>query len=102
MLRTLTIGDDSVDFKGTEYWVKTLERYEEKLSFLVKVYTDKLDEKRNFWSFLLTVVSIVQFPMEAITCKEFEIEVHSNVIIVIFTNMIIIIFFDFSILWVEF
>merc|ERR1712023_513359 len=67
MLRTLTIGDDSVDFKGTEYWVKTLERYEEKLSFLVKVYTDKLDEKRNFWSFLLAVVSIVQFPMEAIT-----------------------------------
>ena len=26
----------------------------------------KLDEKRNFWSFLLTVVSIVQFPIEAI------------------------------------
>merc|ERR1711871_315703 len=67
MLKQLTVGDPTADFKGTDFWVNKLKVYEEKLKNLAVVYTAKLDEKRNFWSFLLTVVSIVQFPIEAIT-----------------------------------
>ena len=67
MLKTLTVGDTTADFKGSSYWVNRLKAFEEKLDLLASVYSSKLDEKRNFWSFLLTVVSILQYPMEAVT-----------------------------------
>ena len=67
MLKALTVGDPTADFKGTSYWVERLANFETKLSILADMYSSKLDEKRNFWSFLLTVVSIIQYPMEAIT-----------------------------------
>ena len=67
MLKVLTVGDPTSDFQGSLYWVNRLKAFQEKLNSLAGVYSAKLDEKRNFWSFLLTVVSILQYPMEAVT-----------------------------------
>ena len=60
-------GNVLYEVQGTEYWQSQLSIYFDRLSKLSQLYTKKLDEKRNFWSFVLTIVSIAQFPLGAMT-----------------------------------
>jgi len=49
--------------------VKRLDHFLGDLDRLKDIYNEKLDEKRNFWGFLLTVVSLYQWPIGALTGK---------------------------------
>lgn len=69
-IRTLPFlldGSQLYEVKGTVFWCSQLEIYFNRLSKLSDLYAKKLDEKRNFWSFILTIVSIGQFPLGAMT-----------------------------------
>ena len=68
-LRSLPIlldGSQGYEVKGTVYWVDQMDTFGQRNLFLQNLYMKKLDEKRNFWSFVLTIVSIVQFPITAL------------------------------------
>jgi hypothetical protein len=60
-------GNHLYEVQGSLFWCAQLDAIEKRLESLQEKYTDKLDEKRNFWSFILTIVSILQFPIAAMT-----------------------------------
>ena len=69
-LRTLSyLIDGNVNFevKGSSFWCSQMDRFFERAMTLSDLYDQKLDEKRNFWSFILTIVSIAQFPLAAMS-----------------------------------
>jgi len=60
-------GNQLYEVKGSGFWREQLDVIVQKLVTLGSKYEDKLGEKRNFWSFILTIVSVVQFPICALT-----------------------------------
>jgi Mg2+ and Co2+ transporter CorA len=67
VLYYLVDGNPLYEVKGTQFWGEQLSLYFSRLQTLQDKYSSKLDEKRNFWSFILTIVSILQFPIGAMT-----------------------------------
>jgi hypothetical protein len=71
MLPFLTRGypknDPLSDMEGTLYWQHQIEHVMVELTALQDRYQRYLDEKRNFWSFLLGIVSIATFPFAVMT-----------------------------------
>jgi hypothetical protein len=61
--------DGNVDYevKGSSFWCFQMDSFFERSATLMDRYDQKLDEKRNFWSFILTIVSIAQFPLAAMS-----------------------------------
>ena len=69
-LRTLLyLMDGNVDYevKGSSFWCSQMDYFFARSVTLSDLYDQKLDEKRNFWSFILTIVSIAQFPLAAMS-----------------------------------
>jgi Mg2+ and Co2+ transporter CorA len=64
-LSYLIDGNPLYEVKGTSFWCSQLDSYFAKLDKLTDLYSQKLDEKRNFWTFILTIVSILQFPLSS-------------------------------------
>ena len=67
LLPNLIDGMDSLDKKGTVTWQSNLEKILEVCDGLQERYQMCLDEKRNFWSFVLGIVSIATFPFAVMT-----------------------------------
>jgi hypothetical protein len=62
-INMLIDGNERVEIKGSEFWVSKLSSFQSTLVTFKRAYSDKLDEKRNFWGFILTVLFIYQFPI---------------------------------------
>jgi hypothetical protein len=65
--RILLDGYEPLDFKGLLYWRERLDRYESKLSDVDDLIANQLDEKRNFTTFSLTIITTVLAPMAILT-----------------------------------
>jgi Mg2+ and Co2+ transporter CorA len=66
-IRLLLDGYEVLDIKGLQYWKERLEKYEHKLNDVHELMNHQLDEKRNFISFSLTIVTTVLAPMAILT-----------------------------------
>lgn len=53
--------------KGMRYWSSQLEKYSDQLNVMGENVLSSLDEKRNFYSFLLTVVTVFLAPLTILT-----------------------------------
>lgn len=61
-LQTLLEGNQQIEMKGTDFWIKKIERHIKFLDRLELRYTEILYEKRNFWGFVFTLVSLLMWP----------------------------------------
>lgn len=59
-------GSQQSESKGSAFWLKKLERCTDHIDRLEFRYSEKLDEKRNFWGFLFTLVSLVLWPISSL------------------------------------
>jgi Ca2+-binding EF-hand superfamily protein len=53
--------------EGKQVWMRKIEYLRSRLGVLREEYSIKLDEKRNSWSFTLTLVTIATWPITALT-----------------------------------
>ncbi len=60
-------GYEQLDIKGLVYWKDRLRRYALKVESLKELITTQLDEKRNFMSFMLTIITTVLAPLAVLT-----------------------------------
>jgi hypothetical protein len=60
-------GYDHLDIKGLLYWKERLKKYIIKLDMLKNLIQAQLDEKRNFMSFMLTIITTVLAPLTIVT-----------------------------------
>lgn len=60
-------GYEPLDIKGLLYWKERLKKYVHKLDMLKNLIQVQLDEKRNFMSFMLTIITTVLAPLTIIT-----------------------------------
>ena len=73
VFRSLVYGNDSDDVatsgvkNGTEFWVKQVSQYSSECETLKDLYSQSLDEKRNFFTFALTLFTIVLAPLAVLT-----------------------------------
>lgn len=65
--RIMLDGYEPLDFKGLLYWRERLDRYEAKLGDVDELIASQLDEKRNFTTFSLTIITTVLAPMAILT-----------------------------------
>ena len=65
-IKSLIDGNKLSEFKGSSFWLDKLARTIEQTDVLDIRYTEKLDEKRNFWGFAFTLVSILLWPINTI------------------------------------
>ncbi len=65
--RILLDGYEPLDFKGLLYWRERLDRYESKIADVDDLIANQLDEKRNFTTFSLTIITTVLAPMAILT-----------------------------------
>ncbi len=66
-LPQLHLGIEKVWFKGTAYWKDRLGNLRLKYDHTVARYKVSLDEKRNYWAFVLSGVTIATFPFSVMT-----------------------------------
>ena len=64
---SLIYGNQTLEMKGIKYWKNNLTKYAEHLEAMGENVLSSLDEKRNFYSFLLTVVTIFLAPLTILT-----------------------------------
>lgn len=60
-------GYELLDIKGLVYWKERMKRYTTKVAALKDLIASQLDEKRNFMSFMLTIITTVLAPMAIFT-----------------------------------
>lgn len=60
-------GFEQLDIKGVLYWKERLKKYVLKLDMLKNLIQTQLDEKRNFMSFVLTIITTVLAPLTILT-----------------------------------
>lgn len=60
-------GYELLDMKGLIYWRERLDRYSQKLNATKDLIQNQLDEKRNFTTFMLTIVTTVLAPLAVLT-----------------------------------
>jgi hypothetical protein len=66
-LRIMIDGYELLDIKGLGYWKERIEKYELRLTDMRQLIATQLEEKRNFTSFLLTIVTTVLAPLTIMT-----------------------------------
>lgn len=66
-LGTILDGEEMLEVKGLGYWLRNLKAHEETVAIVKSDVQDSLEEKRNFYSFLLTVVTIFLAPVAILT-----------------------------------
>ncbi|KAJ1441563.1 hypothetical protein B484DRAFT_104525 [Ochromonadaceae sp. CCMP2298] len=66
-LRTTLDGYELLDVKGLIYWKDRLKKYGSKIEGLKSLISAQLDEKRNFMSFMLTIITTVLAPLAILT-----------------------------------
>jgi len=69
----LVHGSSQLELQGSTFWVAQIDKFLGRLDKLKELYDEKLDEKRNFWGFLLTLVSLLQWPVGVIIGNYFTI-----------------------------
>ena len=67
LLPAVVRGYDSLEKRGTKYWQERLTSLLENAERIEDRYHMCLDEKRNFWAFVLGIVSIATFPFAVMT-----------------------------------
>lgn len=60
-------GYEQLDIKGLVYWKDRLRKYSLKVESLKELITTQLDEKRNFMSFMLTIITTILAPLAILT-----------------------------------
>jgi len=60
-------GYEQLDLKGLVYWKERLRKYSLKVDGLKELIATQLDEKRNFMSFMLTIITTVLAPLAVLT-----------------------------------
>ena len=60
-------NDNAKSIKGTSFWMHELNKYDDEIKSLRDLYSQSLDEKRNFLTFALTFVTILLTPMAVMT-----------------------------------
>jgi hypothetical protein len=60
-------GYELLDIKGLVYWKERLRRYATKVAALKDLISSQLDEKRNFMSFMLTIITTILAPLAILT-----------------------------------
>jgi len=60
-------GYEQLDMKGLVYWKERLRKYALKVESLKDLIATQLDEKRNFMSFMLTIITTVLAPLAILT-----------------------------------
>jgi Mg2+ and Co2+ transporter CorA len=60
-------GYELLDIKGLVYWKERLRRYAAKVAALKDLISSQLDEKRNFMSFMLTIITTILAPLAILT-----------------------------------
>jgi hypothetical protein len=66
-LRANLDGYELLDIKGLLYWKERLRKYTAKVEALKELIASQLDEKRNFMSFMLTIITTVLAPLAILT-----------------------------------
>lgn len=66
-LPTLFFGIESLEKKGSLHWFDRIETLISQCDLTRERYQTSLDEKRNFWAFMLGIVSIATFPFAVMT-----------------------------------
>jgi hypothetical protein len=66
-LRMTLDGYDWLDMKGLLYWKDRLKKYGSRIDGLKSLISAQLDEKRNFMSFMLTIITTVLAPLALLT-----------------------------------
>lgn len=66
-LETMLEGDESMEIKGIKYWVGHMYKLQRAAETLEENIRVSLEEKRNFFSFILTVVTVMLAPMTILT-----------------------------------
>ena len=66
-LHRLLDGFEVLEMKGLVFWKERLEKYEARLQDVEGLIAAQLDEKRNFMSFSLTIVTTILAPMAILT-----------------------------------
>jgi hypothetical protein len=66
-IATLYDGDENLEFKGMHYWQQKVNGSKEHLATIENDVAVSIDEKRNFYSFMLTVATIFLSPMAILT-----------------------------------
>ena len=56
-----------LEVKGLLYWKERLKRYSTKIDNLKELISIQLDEKRNFMSFMLTIITTILAPLAILT-----------------------------------
>ena len=65
--RFILDGYELLDMKGLYYWRERLERYSQKLNATKDLIQSQLEEKRNFTTFMLTLVTTILAPLTVLT-----------------------------------
>ena len=65
-LKQVCLGDDKLGIKGTKYWMERTSCYIKKLDTVERIYTGKLNEQRNSFTFVLSIFTIVSWPFGAV------------------------------------
>ena len=60
-------GYEQLDIKGLTYWKERLRKYSLKVEALKELISTQLDEKRNFMSFMLTIITTILAPLAILT-----------------------------------
>ena len=66
-LTSLLEGNDHYEIKGMKYWKDSLERTLEGIELSKFIIKKQLEEKRNFMSFVLTLVTVAALPTTILT-----------------------------------
>jgi hypothetical protein len=66
-LEELLEGDATLELKGTKYWKEQIVELSETLDRLKEDMNSGMEEKRSFYSFLLTMVTVVLAPLAIMT-----------------------------------
>lgn len=56
-----------MEIKGLVYWKERLKKYSLKVESLKHLISTQLDEKRNFMSFMLTIITTILAPLAILT-----------------------------------
>jgi Mg2+ and Co2+ transporter CorA len=66
-LESILIGDDDLEIKGAVYWGEQIASLEKSLDVIATDCHHSSDEKRNFYSYSLTVVTVFLAPLTILT-----------------------------------
>lgn len=64
--KELLTGNVSLGLRGCLFWSQLIEDCIERVNLLEKIYSIRLDEKRNFWTFVLALATFATWPVTAL------------------------------------